>query len=219
MENNTQETAKTPNNGTDGCLLGCLGIIVGIVILIISNVVLYNAVYDEYSPVDPDGDYILDNPTQELPVGTWVIESPYYFVHKEATVKEMENWRQTKLIISEDGTFELIHPTALLAKLLLVPDFKLMNRDSLKVPVLDDEVVGQAMNSSIVGLWSKQTDEKNKSFFAFQTDENNLPQRIQIANVKENSIKEGRLVGGTRLHWSIYSHALYPKEGVVWKKF
>ena len=174
--------------------------------------------YDEYGPIDPDGDYILDVSDQELPAGTWVIENPFYFVHKEATVEEMENWRQTKLVIFDDETFELIRPTSLLAKVLLISDFQLMNRESYDVSAVDRLIVDKAVNSSITGQWSKQTDEKNQSYFNFQADENNLPQRIQIAKVKEGSIKSGRLEEGTRLHWSLYSHPLYPKEGVVWKK-
>jgi len=181
----------------------------------------YNAYYNEYGPIDPDGDYVLVDPDQEMPAGTWVIENPSYFVHKEATVAEMENWRLAKLVISEDGTFELIHPTSLLAKLLLVSDFHLMNRtinsESLDVSAVDRMVVRRAVNSSIAGQWLKRTDDKNKTYFAFTTDKHVLPQRIQIAVVKDDSIKTGRLAEGPRLHWSIYSHILYPKEGIVWK--
>ena len=217
MENNTHNTRKTLDNSPDGCLLGCLGLIVGIVFLILSTWVLNFACYNEYGPVDFDGDYILVDSDQDIPAGTWVIENPSYFVHNEITVTEMENWRLAKLVISEDGTFELIQPTALLAKVLLVSGFELLNRESLDVSAVDKLVVRQAMAGAITGHWSKQTDNKNITYFAFSADENALPQRIQIARVKDDSIRTGRLAEGSRLHWSIYSHILYPKEGIVWK--
>ena len=227
MENNTQNTKNQGNslNGClHGCLLGCLGLIVGIAFFILSTRVLYNACYDENGPPDRSGDYLLGDstskklPYDESPAGTWIIENPFYFVHKETTVKEMENWRQTKLIISDDGTFELIKPTSLLAKVLLNLDFELINRESFDVPEEEMKTVHMAMNSSIIGQWSKQIDDKNRIYFQFSVEENTLLQRIQIAKVKEGSIKSGRLEEGTRLHWSLYSHPLYPKEGVVWKR-
>ena len=217
MENNMQNTAKTSGSGPNGCTLGCLGFIVGIVFLFLSLWILGYVPYSEYGPIDPDGDYIIYDSGQQLPAGTWVMENPFYFVHKEATVKEMENWRQTKLVISDNGAFELIQPTALLAKVLLVSNFELINRESFDVSPLDYEFVREAMSSSITGQWLKQTDEKNQSHFSFQTDENNSPQRIQIAKVKEDSVKSGRLEEGMRLHWSLFSHGVYPKEGIVWK--
>jgi len=221
MENNKQKPIKMPESNPNGCLLGCMGITVGIIIVILSTMLLYNACYDEYGLIDPNGDYILCNSDQDISMGTWVIENPYYFVQKETTVMEMENWRQTKLVISEDGTFELIRPIALLAKSLLVSDFKLKNLESFVMPENEIELVRQAMSSSILGQWSKQTDDSDKSYFRFQTDESNLPQRIQIANVKKDSIRKGRLEEGMRLHWSISSYPPhYPraKEGIVWKR-
>lgn len=221
MNNNTQNTTKPHEIDLEGYTRGCFGcscgLIVGMVFLVISTMLLYNAIYDEYGPVDLDGDYVLDNIGQESPVGTWVIENPYYFAHEGITIEEMENWRQVKLIISEDGTFELIQPTELLGKLLLISSFDLKKRESFDVYVEDMEVVRQAMNGSIVGQWSKLVDDNNKTYFCFQAEENNIPQRIQIARVNDDSIKTGRLDEGPRLHWSIYNHVLYPKEGIVWK--
>jgi len=210
-------------------LLGCMGCIVGIVIMFLSTIVLYNAVYDEYGPIDPDGDYIIDNFGQELPVGTWVIENPYYFVQESATVKELENWRQTRLVISEDGSFELIQPPELLAKLLLVSGLELNNNEPLDVSAKDMENVHRAMDSSIVGQWSKQTDDTNMNYYYFQTGENNIQQCVHNISVKKKSIRTGRLEEGSRLHWSLCSQLIlvqgsawksFPKmkDGIVWKK-
>ena len=214
--------------GCYGCSLGGIGLILGMFIAILSIIVLYDAYFDEYGPVDPDGDYILDYVEQKSSVGTWVIENPYYFVQEGVTVGEMENWRQTKLIISEDGTFELIQPTELLAKLLLVSDFELKNHKPLDVSTKDMENVHCAMDNSIVGQWSKRIDN-NSNYFQFQTGEDQFPQCVHIIQVKDDSIKSGRLEEGARLHWSLCSHFIliqgnawktFPKmkEGIVWKQ-
>lgn len=214
----------------DYCFLAGIGFFLSIFVFYVSSRLLYISYHEETSLSDSVGDYQfidfttdVSDPknkkwTQKRFYGVWVIENPYYFVHNEKGVNELENWHQSKLEVFPDGTFKLTCPPTLLCKLLLLPNYEWNDRKTEALSKGESRIIQQAQLHSITGIWSQQTDHTKQRYFCFQSNEQAIPQRIQYVILNDERIQNRSFDQAPRLHWSTCSSIEYPREGIIWKK-